>query len=340
MRLIWLIILIMTQFSFSITTVSEPSEPLADMSNFRKYYNQYHHDDEQIIYANASNWFLFRITSDDADFKLISKDPTRYFVVEDDTIYYINHNDYEKIYRINTDGSGKADLSGKDGKAKYVISFNVVDDYIYYINSTRRNIYRLSIETGETEPLLDHTRMGFTDMIIRGDWIYYTANHTSDIYNRGLYRMRLDGTDKEQIMDIHSVAIDDNLYGYEARSFLGGTLYAIDIDESRIFYYNDDGIYATDYKGNFTQKLTDSSGNALKAIGNWIYYNHKGEDFGIYRVRKDGSRNEKVADDTHAVFLDVWDNWLFYWGDDFKYKKIRISNAALTDELVESVSCT
>ena len=67
----------------------------------------------------------------------------------EDTIYYSNKSDYNKLYKINADGTGKAKLS--NNKATYI---NARHDYVYYVNySDNENLYKIPVDGGKSEKI-------------------------------------------------------------------------------------------------------------------------------------------------------------------------------------------
>lgn len=72
--------------------------------------------------------------------------------VSGDWIYYCNNNDNSRIYKIKTDGTGKAEIT--DSNAMWL---NIEGDWIYYCNITDDDsvygkIYKIKTDgTGEME---------------------------------------------------------------------------------------------------------------------------------------------------------------------------------------------
>ncbi len=80
-------------------------------------------------------------------------------------------------------------------------------------------------------------------------------------------------------------------------------------------------------------------GNDLVAEeGDWIYYRNAGGDGNIYRISKDGSKNELIVGDLgnpelRDVSLQIWDGWLYY----HNYNKRCVSRVKLNGSSAENL---
>jgi hypothetical protein len=104
------------------------------------------------------------------------------------------------LYRMRTDGSGLAPIV----EVEYLInSVNIYDDWIFYRynimtqDGTFIHIYKVRIDgTGQTLVDVITNLAGF---IVEDGWIYFSDY--IDAENKGLYKMRIDGSELQRIGD-------------------------------------------------------------------------------------------------------------------------------------------
>jgi len=138
---------------------------------------------------------------------------------------------------------------------------------------------------------------GAKDYCIEGDKIYYLRMQNEQETGVQLWRMETDGTQQVKLMQ--EVAC------------------AIDYDENWIYYIDADNydIYKASTNGSDTQKIIEcDGGDFIKVLGEWIYYSEDGQNAGIYRMKKDGSNNTLIADnsgtDDSKTLYSIFDQWL------------------------------
>jgi len=178
------------------------------------------------------------------------------------------------------------------------------DIYINYMG-----IYKLG-EEGIGEKLSD---LGFSNMAMEGDWIYYCNNSdygrlykfnvktkeniklhdydasyinvvdgmvyfvsSKDFEVRGIFRISTQGGEATQLSKYD--AVDLNVYG--------GNLYFVNTSDKR-------KIYMTDLNGDNAKVITTDNSSMMAMDGGWIYY---GNTDGLYRVRTDGSSRRRLSD--------------------------------------------
>ncbi|MCX7921521.1 MAG: DUF5050 domain-containing protein [Clostridia bacterium] len=201
------------------------------------------------------------------------------------------------------------------------------------------------------------SNFGFTAK--QGNWIYY-----ADIFNdTGLYKMKLNGTDKTKISDDSCLNI--NVIGdwiYYSNSSDEGKIYKVNLDGSNkekvsdvaadslyvtggwIYYSNasEDGeIFKVKTDGTSNTRLNDSESCNLIVVGDWIYYIDDSADAdmfkgNIYKIKTDGTEMTKLSDDS-TYTINVEDNWLYYTNDSdgskiYKVKTDGSEKAKLTDD--------
>ena len=254
--------------------------------------------------------------------------------IKDGWIYY-------DTYRFHTDTGEKVEIS-PDLSLRYYI--NVVGDWIYYSNFSKRYIYR--IRTDGTE----NTRLNSDiseNLIVIGDWIYYQNN--SD--NGYIYKMRTDGKEKTRIND------DSQLRSYSSRGYPSCSssyfsitndwiyylvwtstsgpsicdLYRIHISgtdkelvikrHSSIHIIDNDYLYFVDSENNLIRDRLDGTGRILINVdvnilftvdGDWIYYTDKDNERYMYKMRTDGTEVTQISNRPDCSVGSIVGDWIFY----------------------------
>jgi len=103
-----------------------------------------------------------------------------------------------RLYKIRTDGTEA--IIFNDEISHMVI---VAGDWIYYAEGREGHIYRVRTDGAGKEKIIDDNNVSALN--ISGDWIYYMywniQNNTIDGTDSGLYKSRLDGSDKTLIAE-------------------------------------------------------------------------------------------------------------------------------------------
>jgi hypothetical protein len=139
----------------------------------------------------------------------------------------------------------------------------------------------------------------------QGDWIYY-ANAQLDDFRR----VRMDGTDDQQIMKGNAVEI--NVLGNYifVRRFLGHSGHTL----SHVYFDPDDPERWFD--------LILDNVVFISVVGEWIYYIDIGDDYAIYKLWADmetpynfdfqwSERGQKLNDEVSS-YMTVDDDWIYY----------------------------
>ena len=237
------------------------------------------------IYYRKNN-LLYKIRTDGTDETSISSNKAAGIVVVSDWIYYSNLSDQGFLYKIHTDGK-------EDTKLNNVCSLNinVVGDWIYYLTSIYDNnqmyyaINKIRTDgTNETKIISGSgNRECYFGMTVVGDWIYYEnvdigsgTTFSADTAETTLYKIRTDGTGGTEL-------INDNTIN--------------------LFNVNGDWIYCTDENNKIYKIHVDGTGNTkieadnfgtINVLGDWIYYFNRSDSASLYRIRTDGTQNQKL----------------------------------------------
>ena len=134
---------------------------------------------------------------------------------------------------------------------------------------------------------------------VHGDWVYYN-NYDAD---SRLYRIRADGTEKQELTDYDTVGIsikNDWLYCQEYNK-----------DDEYNQYFK--GIHKMRLDGSEKQLLTDVACDnyIIDVTGNWIYYSNDDDGSSLYKMRIDGTEIKKLNNDASRN-MQVADEWVYY----------------------------
>ncbi len=170
-----------------------------EVSDFQIY-------DGYIYINNIDNEFVKINLKDFEDKKTISSINANDFQVERKNIYYIDKSD--KLIRTNLEGKEEKTIIDKDIK-----SFNVVGKDIYYFseyNGENTNeegttditneyaIFKLDTKKNETKKIVE-TATSFSYINVVGKWIYYNDKIDGDYYYYTIYKVKTDGTNKQDL---------------------------------------------------------------------------------------------------------------------------------------------
>ena len=196
------------------------------------------------------------------------------------------------IYKSRTDGSEKTQL----------ITYSkgdiwLVGGYIYYLsqassNNTEGSICKISVDGGEpTQISVDDSY----SLVVTDEFIYY--NNRSDFDS--LYKMRLDGSDRERLVDEECWEIqlhDDKLY------------YVSGADDERL-------LCRMNLDGSNQEKIGDAEGTGFVISGDKIFYKYKIEsgvfDYTIWKMELGGGYADKIVEE-EIDYFNVSGEWIYY----------------------------
>lgn len=184
--------------------------------------------------------------------------------------------------------------------------------------------YERSIQNEVSKPYQN------TSLVVHDGWAYYAQQEVGDLA-AGLYRIKLDGTEK-WLVEHGQVR---NLHIHQERIFYtldekGGCIFSAELDgsdkkqisedragflffrEEQIYYSSgDDGnsLYRMDLNGNQRAKLNQEESIWIQGDQEYIYY--ADPQGGIYRLRPEDGQKERISDDM-AAFLTVEKGRIYY----------------------------
>lgn len=117
-----------------------------------------------------------------------------------DWIYYINASGDKQFYKMRTDGSEITLLSEQKIHTFAVTERRIYSSYFVYQAASGTG-YLLSMDTDGNDciVLVEESGASIGDIQLYGDWIYYRTNPYPS-GKKNLYRVRKDGTDRQQLM--------------------------------------------------------------------------------------------------------------------------------------------
>jgi hypothetical protein len=239
---------------------------------------------------------LYKVESDWSGKTKISDDKAHFINIADDWIYYSNMSDGDsqfggKIYKIKVDGTERTKLNDYD--STYV---SVCGDWIYYTNGSvgewisNNKIYKIKTDGTSEQMICDDM---CSNLVVEGDWIYYLSDVSSNkgYYNSYLYRIKLDGSEKTKVYEI--------------------PMYDFIISNEQIIFNDDDGLSIMDMSGQNVRHVATGINMYYNTDGTWIYYSDDAPYGGLYRIKPDGTNNEKLSDNRIANIHIVGD-WIYY----------------------------
>jgi hypothetical protein len=197
----------------------------------------------------------------------------------------------------------------------------VQGDWIYYCDPKEYELCKVKLNGTSKQKLRELETWGFDDYFdyyflhVIGDWVYYRDGDGDD---NGLYKMRIDGTDNQRLIDDNCafVSIADG-WAYYCNWGNSKKLYRIQLD------------------GAENQKLNDDECLYVNVTDNWVYYCNKSDGYGLYKIRIDGTSRKKLNDE-ESLYVNVVGDWAYYANDNIY--KIRV-NGTGRQRLQEDDNC-
>ena len=266
------------------------------------------------------------------------------------SIFFANPNDGYKLYSMDTDGQNLKKLS--NDVANYI---NADDNYVYYVRNNVGNdlsydffsFYRNALcripREGGNATLLDTDPCNYATLI--GNYIYYLHYDTEDAST--LYKVKIDGTDKQQIRKegIFTCSTEGQYFYYNGLN-TSGAVYQFDStnDSTRVIYdgncykptvsENGTSIYYIDGDRNNSlvhintatdtlTVITTDSIDSYNVSSDYIYYqkySSKGSalcaiktDGTGYQMIKEGDFKNIYVTDSYVFFTDYHTGDAYYF---------------------------
>jgi hypothetical protein len=310
-------------------------------NNGRLYFSDLDHD--------------YRLSSaklDGSDIKIVSEDMSSDLLFLDGWLYYLNHSDSGREYRIKGNEKEKVitvaqvtPLSSSESvfegignsnsnllSGGYFVSVN--DDIIFVgLPEDTQGMYRMNKNSTDSTIERISPDLG-RSLNVWKDWVYYI--NESDYSS--IYRMRSDGSETQIVLDqsvgslmikgnwMYFISHSDNSRVYRAK--VDGSelmkisetegIFSISLDGDWLVYANGQGQTMVKVKldGSNEQVISSISSTYLLTDNGWIYYGDDNTRVALSKVKVDGSGNQKLIT-TMASNVHIYQNYIFYYDGRF-----------------------
>jgi len=240
---------------------------------------------ESIYFRSNDGGSLYEADLAIGEIKMISTDSVLYINVIGESIYYCNRDDYNRIYRVGTDGGGRAPVT-RSGASFLILT----EEWLYYLDhNDDHKVYKVPVEGGERLKIAD---VSADSLLIHESWIYFVSSIDSR-----LYRIKNDGSMQEMISknEICCPSFDD-----------GWVFYVDKAEGSRLAKMRPDG--------SDKLTLTDHQASFVNAAGGWVYYVAVDEGFALNRIRADGTEISTLISGP-IKDINIVGDWIIYQAD-------------------------
>lgn len=183
----------------------------------------------------------------------------------------------------------------------YIVNDNTFarqGDWVYY--SDVSGLFKSRIKGTWTDSgtgTVKITDMIFSDINIVGEWIYGVSRIKGKTESYGIYRIKTDGTQKQQL-------------NYDSASF-------VNVTGEWIYYINTGDLY-TPYKiktdGTCRQKMSNMKMNALVVADDFMYFQNANDNDCIYKIKTDLSQLTKISSKGGGLTrLNVVGDWVYLY---------------------------
>lgn len=246
----------------------------------------------------------------------------------DGMIYFANPSDRDRLYSMNTDGTELTKLS--NDTVSYI---NVDEYYIYYVRNNPGTAGAFSFTNFNTDSLCRISRNSIADSVLVldaapslcaslvGNYIYYL--HYSDSDGSTLYKVKIDGSEQSQIATeplftasasgqyiyYNGVSSEHYLWRRNTENDTTGMLYGGNcwmptvVDDATLYYMDCDNHYSiarVDLASGDKVLLSEDRVDWYNVCGNYIYFQRvDAEEPALCRMHTDGSNYEVLSVGNH-----------------------------------------
>jgi hypothetical protein len=301
----------------------------------------------RLIFSDLNhNYRLSSSKLDGTDIKVISEDMSSDLLFLDGWLYYLNHSDSGREYRIKINGSNKEKVSSlpkapplssdepeimvagssNSNRSNGGFFASIGDSVIFVSQNQTAGIFRMDDEETPIMISPDQAR----NLNVWKDWIYY-INETD--YS-GIYRMKADGSEPQIVLDIsvgnllivgnwmYFLNYADNARIYKAKvdgSLLSPVsqsegLFAFSLEGDWLVFANGQGqtMVKVTIDGREEQVITSYSSTFLTTEGGWIYYGDDNTRVALSKVKLDGTGNQKLITN-FASHAHIYKSFIVYY---------------------------
>ena len=266
------------------------------------------------------NYRLSSAKLDGSDIKVLSNDMTTDLLLYDGWLYFLNHSDGGREYRLKgqniekmisvlkatplASDESETLIAGSTNSNRMSGGFFVkMDDDLIFVGKSEsmEGIFKRKISEPNATPEQISLYQG-RNLNVWKEWIYYI--NESDY--SGIYRMKSDGSDAQIVLD-QSVG---NLIVF------GNWMYFLNHNENQ-------RIYKAKVDGTEITKVSETEGIfSFSLDGEWLVYAN-GQGQTMVKVRLDGSE-EQIITSYSSTFLTTHEGWIYYGDDNTKVALSRV----------------
>jgi len=261
-----------------------------------------------------------------------------FFCEYDDTIYFSNPDDGNKIYSMNSEGTNVKKISNE--AAGFI---NVDENYIYYIRNNPHSVFSFTYFTFQQNSLCRMNKDGSNITILDsepcnyaalcGNYIYYLRYDAEDAST--LNKIKIDGTEQKQISKTpiytcctngqyiyyHGMDTDGSIYRLDTASDIETVIYEcssfmpILTDSTSILYLDgakNNVLTNLDLTTNETEIISKDSIDFYNTYRNTIYYQCYSKDGNaLCLIKNDGTQRQELREGDFCN-IHTTSNFLFF----------------------------
>lgn len=205
---------------------------------------------------------------------------------EENWIYYSLD---DGLYKAKEDGTNKIKLSDMTAR-----DINVVNDTVYFRHRPD-GIYKINNSGGTASQVSPYNSNG-------GLFIFdkYIVNGTNEL-------IELDGSNRKIISEDYTpnggtLNIDDDGFYLQTKTLDGK-----------------DKVVKLSFDGNVIKEIFDGQHQPMQVKDNWIYFANNNDNKALYKIKTDGTGEEKIIE-KWVMNINIVDDWIYYTTNDGLYK--------------------
>lgn len=268
------------------------------------------------------------------------------FCESDGKIFFANPNDSGKLYSMDLSGQNVEKMCNDtamyinaDSHYVYYVRNNVGGEYDYNFFSYNNNSLCRIPRNGGKVVILDPDPCIYASLL--GNYIYYL--HYDDETATTLYKIKIDGSEKEQVYDKYLFTCNTSGKYFYYNNPSNGQLYRYNTekDVSSLFFdcncykpivLNDSNAYYIDVDSNHAiahtnindpnpQIVTEDNVEIYNVYGSYIYYQRGGENPALCMIKNDGTDYKELVKGEYCnicvtsyniYFKDFYSNETYY----------------------------
>lgn len=315
---------------------------------------------EWIYYSNFEDGNkLYKMKEDGTEKIKLSDDKVKHINVINECIYYTDFLGHA-LYKIKNDGSNRINILDNEEYVKEIYAdpngyyklnykydlvpmnienLNVIDDKIYFSEFWGEGV--IKIQKGINK--LFEIENNITNCLsIKDEYLYFTNEQFEGIYRKKDIDLELMLETKYKNKRVHvpfgrkEMVLDDE-YIFCINSS-GDWIYYIKSSEDTCNPFSESFcgyLYKVKCDGSENQKITDDLVRGINVVDDCIYYINYSDDRTLYRVMVDGTKREKLGQREGLRYINVTQNWIYYYTN--KYNLYRINAEGLCEQGIQNV---